>query len=350
MRVIPVNERGDWNDVTSGFRNRDIYHLREYAQSLQLHGDGEPRLIYHEENGNKLMYVMMENDIAGFRPFKSCLEKGKYFDWTTPYGYGGPLAQGNMDDKFLNNFKKELDEYCREHQIVSQFFRFHPLLQNQEIFETVSDVLYLKKTVYIDTADEEVIFRNMTPNNRNMVRKARKNGVEIIYDKGEHLEEFIEIYEKTMHKNKAESYYYFEKEYFEFLIHNLKDHIMFFYALYDGKIISASVFFYNQQYMHYHLSGTLPDYGRLAATNLLISEAADWAAKQGIRMLHLGGGVEAEDSLLTFKKHFNRNGLIDFYIGRNVFIPDIYNELVELRAKVDESFDRNKKFMIKYRG
>ncbi len=34
---------------------------------------------------------------------------------------------------------------------------------------------------------------------------------------------------------------------------------------------------------------------------------------------HLGGGVENEDSLLRFKKHFNRNGLIDFCIGSKVF-------------------------------
>ncbi len=32
----------------------------------------------------------------------------------------------------------------------------------------------MKKTVYIDTQSEDVIYANMTPNNRNMVRKAEK--------------------------------------------------------------------------------------------------------------------------------------------------------------------------------
>lgn len=32
----------------------------------------------------------------------------------------------------------------------------------------------MKKTIYIDTENSDVIFKNMTPNNRNMVRKAKK--------------------------------------------------------------------------------------------------------------------------------------------------------------------------------
>lgn len=95
--------------------------------------------------------------------------------------------------------------------IISQFFRFHPLLQNQKILESVSDVIYMKKTIYIDTGNSDVIFKNMTPNNRNMVRKAKKNGVSIVTDKGERLEAFIKIYEATMKNNGADSYYYLKK-------------------------------------------------------------------------------------------------------------------------------------------
>lgn len=350
MEIIRVEEKERWNRVIKEFDDWDIYYLNEYARTMQIHGDGEPNLIYHEKAGAKIAYVMMKNDIADMPVFSARLPKEKFFDWTTPYGYGGPLTKGRLSETWLCDFYEELQQFSQKNTIVSQFFRFHPLLQNQWIMENISEIAQEKKTVYVDTHDKEMMLKNMTPNNRNMVRKAKRNGIKIIYDQGERVEEFQKIYESTMRRNQAQEYYYFKKEYFEYLINEMRDHTIFFYAIYQGIPVSASIFFYNERYMHYHLSGTLEEYRGLAAANLLLSEAADWANEHGIRKLHLGGGVRAEDSLLAFKKHFNRNGLLDFYIGRNIFMPDAYHELVELRADIDAEFDRSKPFMIKYRG
>lgn len=350
MKVFQYYENEQWNDVVKSFPEWDIYYLNEYACSMKLHGDGVPILIYYEKEGKRLAYVMMQNDIAQFIPLKDCLEKGYYFDWTTPYGYGGPLVDGVLDSDWIQEFEAHIEDYCRKHAIVSQFFRFHPLYQNQKIFEQIADIVYLKKTVYIDTSSETVIFKNMTPNNRNMVRKAIKNGVKVFSDHGECVVDFIRIYKATMKHNAASEYYYFSKDYYDYLIKQMGDNLVFFYSTYEGKIISAAIFFYNDNYMHYHLSGTLPEYRTLASTNLLLSEAANWAAKQGIQRLHLGGGVETEDSLLSFKKHFNRNGLLDFCIGRNIFIPDAYEELIKLRELKDATFQKNESYLIGYRG
>lgn len=293
---------------------------------------------------------MMQEDISNFPSLAAHLEPGQYSDWTTPYGYGGPLVEGDISSEWMKCFLAELDRWCTEHKIVSQFFRFHPLLQNQEIFEDVFDVIHMKKTVYIDTSTKDTIFQNMTPNNRNMVRKAKKNGIEIRTDQGERVREFREIYEATMRNNEAEEYYYFQPEYFDFINQEMKDNTIYFYAIYQGMPISAAIFFYNHQFMHYHLSGTLPEYRKLAASNLLLSEAANWAAEQGIKQFHLGGGVGIEDSLLTFKKHFNRNGLLDFCIGRTIFNQEAFEYLVELRREYDSNFDDAKPFLIKYRA
>lgn len=350
MKIIQLQEKETWNNIIKSFPEWDIYYLNEYAHSLMLHGDGTPYLIYHEKDQGRLSYIVMQEDIAEVPSLSPYLETGKYYDWTTPYGYGGPLTEGEISPEWIKAFMEELNQWCREHHIVSQFFRFHPLLQNQKILENVCDVVYMKKTVYIDTTDKEIIFKNMTPNNRNMVRKAIKNEVEIVMDRGERIEEFIKIYEATMRNNEAEEYYYFEREYFDYLIREMKNHIIFFYAVYQGTPVSASIFFYNEKYMHYHLSGTLPEYRKVAAANLLLSEAANWAAEQGIEAFHLGGGVGIEDSLLSFKKHFNRNGLLDFCIGRSIFDKKAFDELVELRKNNDAKFDDSKPFLIKYRG
>lgn len=350
MEIIQIQERERWNKIVKGFPDWDIYYLNEYAGSLQLHGDGTPCLIYHQKETGSLCYVMMQEDIANFSKLAPYIQPEEYLDWTTPYGYGGPLVTGDISYVWLRDFQKELEQWCKEKRVVSQFFRFHPLLQNQKIMEQFCDVIYMKKTVYIDTTDCETVFRNMTPNNRNMVRKAKKNGIEIITDKGERISDFQKIYKETMKKNKAEEYYYFSQIYFDYLIKEMEGNVIFFYAFFEGMPVSASIFFYNDKYMHYHLSGTLSEYRKYAATNLIISEAAEWAASYGIQKFHLGGGVGIDDSLLSFKKHFNRNGLINFCIGRNIFDMNAFNELVKLRKKNDAQFDETKPFLIQYRG
>ena len=43
--------------------------------------------------------------------------------------------------------------------------------------------------------------------------------------------------------------------------------MVYFYAVWEEKIISAAMFFYNENFMHYHLSGTLWEYRKLASVD-----------------------------------------------------------------------------------
>ena len=152
-----------------------------------------------------------------------------------------------------------------------------------------------------------------------------------------------------MDNHDAENYFYFEKEYFEYLKKSLSENIVFFYSKFEGKIIGSAIFLYNNNSMHYHLSGTLFEYRKLASTNLLIFEAAKWANSHGINKLHLGGGLRDNDSLFGFKKQFNKKGYLDFTIGRMIFDTELYNDILMQREKIDEKFDKNNPFLIQYR-
>lgn len=345
-----IQDRDEWNRLVKSFPDWDIYYLYEYVRSLEMHGDGTPALLYWEGAGMELCYVSMLQDIAEFQGFYGSLEKGIFYDMTTPYGYGGPLVKGEVSKEGLQRFKEALTEECQKRHIVSQFFRFHPFVEEQEAFYELFEARSFKNTVYMNLESEDVIFNNMDPKNRNMVRKARKNDVQIFSDGGEHLEEFIRIYNDTMQRNQAEDYYYFKPEYFEYLQREFQDNLVYFYAVYEQTIISAAMFFYNEQFMHYHLSGTLWEYRKLASVNLLLYEAALWGCRRGIRKLHLGGGMEKDDSLYGFKKQFNRNGALPFIIGRYIFDQEAFQELVEKRSEADRTFDAGKPFLIKYRG
>ena len=248
-----VLDREEWNRLVKDFPNWDIYYLYEYVHSLEMHGDGTPLLLYWKNSQMELCYVAMLQDIAAFQGFYGSLESGRLFDMTTPYGYGGPLYKGEVSKESLQQFVKELTAECRKRNIVSQFFRFDPFVEGQNVFFDLFEAKSFKNTIYMDLRSEDIIFRNMDPKNRNMVRKAKKNNVQIFYDTGAHLDKFIQIYNKTMQRNQAEGYYYFNQEYFEYLQREFPDNIIYFYAMYGQEIISAAMFFYNEHFMHYQI-------------------------------------------------------------------------------------------------
>lgn len=350
MDIIAHTEIERWNTIVKSFPEWDIYYLCEYAISLMLHNEGVPILLYYDDGELRITYVLMVSDIADFKPLSNLLEKNEYYDCETPYGYGGPLFDGRITECGLQNFCSELYEWAKSNNVVSQFIRFHPVLKNYQPIEREFNVINMKKTVCMDTSSTALICNNMDRKNRNIIRKAKKSGISIIHDKGENIDEFIKLYSETMDRNSADSYYYFGREYYDYLIQSMSNNLEVFYAVYDSSIIAGSIFFHNENQMHYHLSGSLSDYRNLGATNYLLYEAAKWAAKHHISSLHLGGGVGIEDSLYNFKKQFNKISNTDFCIGGNIFLPGVADYLVSLRSNNDQSFNPSKPYFIKYRS
>lgn len=349
MRIYTAEQADGWNCYVRSFQNWDVYYLCEYAVSLMLHGDGEPLLICYEDAASRMCYAVMKRDISDDPRFLGSIGKNECFDFETPYGYGGPLADGEFSAESQRKFSEQLNAFCRENGVVSQFIRFHPLLGNQELFSRVSENRYLRDTVYMDTSSNDRIWADMDSKNRNMVRKARKAGVRIVERPMEDYQAFQEMYRETMRRRGADDYYCFSEDYFEFLSSSLRDNAVIFYAVLDDRTVGGAVFLLNEKNMHYHLAGMRGEYRSLAAGNLLLYEAAAWAGKRGITRLHLGGGMAENDSLFQFKKQFNKKGRCRFYIGRTIFDQTAYHKLLDIREKTSADFDRDNGFLIQYR-
>ena len=221
-------------------------------------------------------------------------------------------------------------------------------MKNYDTIPYVIETKYLRDTIFMDTTNPELIMLNMDSKNRNMVRKAQKNDVSIIKKDITEFEEFIPMYIETMKKNGAEEYYIFQRNYFESLI-TMKDNAFILYAIYKDIPISGSIIYYNDRYMHYHLSGSYTEYRKYSPSNFLLYTAACIASEIGIKQFHLGGGMSPDDSLFGFKKQFNKYGRASFFVGRTIFNMDAYKELLNIRKKADLEFDINNGFMIQYR-
>ena len=351
IELIKYNETEKWNKIVNSYKNADIYYMCEYAVSFMENEDGVPYLLSYEDGDCRLCYPIIEKDIANFPKFKGILEEGKYFDWNTPYGYGGPLSDMPcFTQEQQTKFKNELFELAHKRGIVSQFLRFHPLLQNQQVCNTAIENIYIKDTVFIDLDTEEDLLVQMDSKNRNLIRKAQKSGIVIEHDKGTRIADFMRIYETTMDRDNATKFYYFPRSYYDYMQCNMSDEVEYFYAYKDGEMVAASIFFYSGQSMHYHLSANLVEYRTYAPTNLLLYAAANWGREKGMKKLHLGGGVGVEDSLFHFKKQFNKNGRIAFYLGRNVFDQSKYDDLLKIRKDSCADFDMNNTYYIQYRN
>lgn len=344
IELVKLNEAEKWDNIVLSFKRYDVYYLSGYVKAFQQYGDGEATLVYFHNESTKAINAVMMRDVANLPCFAEKLEKQRYYDIATPYGYGGFLIEGED----IEALEKEYTEFAVDHGIVSEFVRFHPVLENYRDVAALYDEIHLGDTVFIDTSDEVAIWDHFTSKNRNMIRKAQKSGLEVFWGREERIIPiFMDIYNATMRKDDADDYYFFDKRFYESVLNDLKHHAMWFYSVINGEVAAIAIFMFANGQMHYHLSASRREYQNLAPTNLLLYEAAKWAYHNGYKTLHLGGGVGCKaDSLYKFKKAFNRGEDKHFYIGKKTFDEDTYRMLVKLR---DDKIT-NHQFFPEYRG
>ena len=342
VELFDLAHSAEWDNKVKTFTDYDVYYLSGYVKAFHIHGDGDPYLLYYVVEGLRAIYVYMRRptDIEGV------------YDSVTPYGYGGVLFEGDTSEDNLKDFwKAYLDEMAKEH-IVDNFVRYHPVLRNAVPMKIISNVIDLGKTIAMDLSSPEVVWDNIHSKNRNMIRKAEKNGIIIEHGKGMDLfDKFIEIYNATMDKDHAEAYYYFKRPFYESIHNDLQDNYELFYAKLEDKIIAMSIMIFANGRLNYHLSGSDIEYRNLAPSNLLLYKTALWGCEHGFRTFHLGGGVgSGEDNLYKFKAAFNKVSDYQFSIGKQVFDQQLYDELVGLRRRSDEDFDETSHYFPLYRS
>lgn len=342
IQLFDINHSEEWDKIVNTFAEYDVYYLSGYVKAFMIHGDGNPYLMYYEKDGLRAIYVFMLRHTR----------KSGVFDSITPYGYGGVLFEGNLTQENKKAFLSAYLAKMKEMNIIDNFVRYHPVLANAIPMKDITNVIDLGKTVAMDLTSPEVIWNNIHSKNRNMIRKAEKNGIEINHGQGMELfDEFIKIYNATMEKDNAEEYYYFKREFYESINEDLKDNYEIFWAEYEDKIIAMSILIFANGRLNYHLSGSDIEYRNMAPSNLLLYKAAIWGCEKGMKTFHLGGGVgSGEDNLFKFKIAFNRFSDYQFSIAKHVFDADKYEELVNIHAKEKEGFDPKSKFFPLYRS
>jgi len=283
-----------------------------YVDSLSNIGTA-PKYFVYEDGGKLFFYPFLLGRIPDT----------DYFDAQSPYGYGGPISN-TEDIRFLRDAWTEYSSWCASVNVIAEFVRFHPLLENWRFYRgTVKDD---RATVWINLGESSLL-QTYDTRVRTAIKKAINFGVKIEWMRDTvERKQFQKLYRETMSRLNAGQQYYFNDEYFDALLSWERTFLAI--ARKDNEIVSAAVFLGGDGAVEYHLSASNDCGRKYAATNLLIHEGAMRFQSNGCAKLHLGGGTNSnpENPLLFFKSGFS-NHRSSFKIGQYIHNVEAYENL-----------------------
>lgn len=319
---------------------KDIYFEENYGKLYEEIEKGKANIFrYEDENG-----VISNQFIIREIPIR--VDEKTYYDITTPYGYGGPIIEKCINGKekeLVKRYYKKFNEYCSENKIVSEFVRFHPILNNAKDFKEVYNAKCIRKTLGTNLKDfEDPVASEFSKSCRKTIRQAIKKGIEFkMIENVTDFSEFEKIYYDNMDRKNAEEYYFFKDKYFKMMNKYFHDKLIQAQALYEGKVIAEGLYFIYNKTIHAHLSGTNRDYLYLSPAYILKYGTAIWGKQHGYELIHYGGGTsnKEDDTLYLFKKKFSQNTEFDFCIGTKIWDKEVYKKLCRKRNILNDDVD-----------
>lgn len=213
-------------------------------------------------------------------------------------------------------------------QEACDFIRFCPLLEysqdNQTIFKSLGfrDApihMHPELSWILDiTKPEDQLLKDMRKTTRYLIKKTGKEGVEIFHSADPNdIELFWPVYQETYQR---QHFTPFSKQYLrqEFELFATDNQAVFFFARYQGKIISAAIIIFYGNSGFYHHSGSTHAFEKINASYLLQWRVIQEAKKRGYAWYNFWG-IAPENranhpwaGLSLFKKGFG--GYAEAYV------------------------------------
>lgn len=309
---------------------KDIYFENEYGKLYENVPEDKFEVFEYEDEIGKIsnrfikrqIPISLDNDVV-------------YYDLATPYGYGGPVIEyindNSKKNQLVKKFKEEYIKYTEDENIVSEFVRFHPIINNAEDFKKIYDVIFNRKTVGTDLRFDDPFGSEFSKSTRKTIRKLLRNdhiSYQVI-DNPNSLDDFMKIYYSTMDRNNADVGYYFEESYFKKMLSSFQKNIVAIKVYYDDEVIGMSINFKSNKFLHAHLSGTLREYLDYSPAYILKYALMEYGKTNNYEFVHYGGGASSSehDSLFRFKNKFGKNTKFDFYLGKKIWNKNVYDKL-----------------------
>ena len=345
FKVLSSLEKKEWKEVIKRLGN-DTYYQYEYYKLYEDYGDGEMFCFVYENKDNFIAYPFLKNKITLLE------QEGSYYDIEGAYGYNGLLSTTN-ETKVIDSFYDMFTKYCEKENIIAEFTRFNPLLNNHKLSKNYFDILFDRKTVCIEVEnhDYDFFYQKFSNSCKRAIKKAKKEGVTgkvIEKPTKEDLLLFFDIYTENMKRVNASTYLMFNKQYF--LSMDKIEDVVIYYAIIKEKVIGAFLCFINKEYAHYHLGASRTEFLNFRPNNFLYNEFIKSAINRKVSKIHFGGGrtTSEDDSLLKFKLMYSKKTK-DFFIGKKIHNESIYNKVIQIWEKKYEELIGTSNNLLRYK-
>jgi hypothetical protein len=333
FEVLDSSRTAEWNTYISRLADKDIYFSAEYCRLYEVEGEQRAELFVYKRDGLVIAYPYLLRCITHLPALRELGLKGEWYDISTPYGYGGPITNaptGTEREELYRSFDAAFSAFCRERNILTEFVRFHPMIENAFDYSAVESQL-IRNTAYIDltVGSETELIRRYCRNHKTNLRKWSSSPLTVTHTDqiADRMDTFAHLYYGTLIDLRADPFYYFPQTFLEDTCRLLKGRLELFEVWHGDTTIAACLIMHESPRMHYHLSGWNRDYLHWAPTKMLIHSAALWGMEAGIQQFHLGGGYSGNDSLYLFKKGFGVHNELNYYLGKRVFDTELYNQI-----------------------
>ena len=262
----------------------------------------------------------------------------EFMDFSSPYGYSGPIISENTDDEFLKKSWVEVERYFQSVNTVSCFLRIG---LDRRMTGFPGEIISTLKNIKGKIVAEEEQWLGFEHKVRKNVKKAIREGLKCKIVNGAELSEvelydFYTVYKDTMVRNNAQNSFFYSVETFKTFVSQCSNICMFAFIYDESKAISVEMVLISDDTIFSFLGGTLGDYFEKRPNDLLKSELIKWARTNEIKYFVLGGGYGSEDGIFRYKKAFFPNDVVDFNTGRWVINNQLYSEiLIEAKAKYE---------------
>nr|WP_288933299.1 GNAT family N-acetyltransferase [uncultured Allomuricauda sp.] len=338
-----IEDRNKWSEIIDQCHQSDFYHTFDYHQIAKKEGE-KPVLLKYSEGDSHILLPLLIRDIEGTQ----------LKDATSVYGYVGPLGK-NIEPDFNNDgFKRQLDDFLMDNQIISVFSRLHPYISNQQqILKNIGNIVSHGKVVNIDlTKSIEEQKQEYKRRLRTYINRENKEYEIMDGTCDECLDTFIETYCENMKRVKAKPSYFFGKNYFYELLASGQINAELLVAIHrdSGEFAGGAIFTKKGNTIQYHLSGVKAKFFHLNPIKLLIDHARIKGTEEGYTNLNLGGGLggQEKDSLFYFKSGFSKD-FRDFNTWQYIVDESKYNQLLKEKEGLEEPIDKSSCFFPLYR-
>ncbi len=349
FKVLNLSNCLEWINIINEFplELKSIYLTPQFFRLFNKINGGEVVCLLYTESSNKAIYPFYKSKIDT----KYYDLNDEYYDIEGPYGYNGPIAN-TLDKIFLKKFSELVVEYFCKSNIVCEFIRFNPILENFKYALWMEPEFVFKNiSIYLNQNYEEIWSKSYDKGTRKAIRKAQRSNLLFEFYFGKevnesHIFDFRYIYESTLKRNNARDYYFFENSFYFNLFKIFPKSSLLLFVKYEHCPISTEIILFDKYIAYSYLGGTLKDYYSLCPNSFLRDETVKLLKSMGIHYNNLGGGSE---SIINYKRNFSLNCNQKFYIGKKIYNKFIYNKIVEQWEKRNPEKSLNfKNILLKY--